>query len=179
MPKNGELSPAGKKRCNHRKATFKSTSVLKIRSLSVSAKAIVQECWRCSDRTRYNLNLYEQPIPAGFPSPADDHLQEKLDLNKHLIKHPAATFFVKVTGHSMLGAGIHDGDMLIVDRSLEPTHGRIIIAVINGELTVKRLQIERDRILLVAENLEYPPIQVQEMDEMLVWGVVVTVIHMV
>jgi DNA polymerase V len=178
---SGSSHAASIKRRRIPKANRPPTSPIPLRSLpSLSLiEAIVRECWRCSDRTHYCLNLYQQPIPAGFPSPADDYLQEKLDLNKHLIKHPAATFFVKVTGYSMVGAGIHDGDMLIVDRALEPTNGRIIIAVINGELTVKRLQIEPDRILLVAENLEYPPIQVQELDEMTVWGVVVTVIHMV
>ena len=86
-----------------------------------------------------SLPLYSSKVPAGFPSPADDHMEEKLDLNTHLVKHPTATFFVKASGDSMVGAGIHSGDILIVDRSLNPKSGKIVIAAIDGQLTVKRL----------------------------------------
>jgi DNA polymerase V len=89
--------------------------------------------------TPFLLNLFQQPVSAGFPSPAEDHIDQKLDLNRHFIKNPSATFYVRVNGDSMTGAGIHSGDMLIVDCSLEPVPGKVVIAVINGEHTVKRL----------------------------------------
>lgn len=116
-------------------------------------------------------------VKAGFPSPADDYLEQQLDLNEHLIQHPAATFFVRVDGDSMKGAGIHRGDILIVDRSLETTSGRIVIAVINGEFTVKRLRIENGSIQLEADNPQYPPIRIQNDWDFQVWGVVTYIIH--
>lgn len=88
-----------------------------------------------------SLPLFASRVPAGFPSPADDYIDQRLDLNEHLINHPAATFFVRVSGDSMTGASLHDGDLLIVDRALEPVDGRIVIAAVNGELTVKRLSL--------------------------------------
>src|SRR3989338_6758465 len=102
------------------------------------------------------LPLYSSSVRAGFPSPADDYIEKHLDLNNYLIKHPAATFLVRAQGDSMLNAGIHDGDILVVDRSLEPGHGRIVIAALNGELTVKRLYRHQGEVKLVAENPEYP-----------------------
>jgi DNA polymerase V len=101
----------------------------------------------------------------------------KLDLNRHYIKNPAATFYVRVSGASMTGAGIHNGDLLIVDRSIEPKPGRVVIAVINGEHTVKRLHREGDRLLLLAENADYAPIVVSELEELHIWGVVTCVLH--
>jgi DNA polymerase V len=127
--------------------------------------------------TRYRLNYFQQPVSAGFPSPAEDHVDGKLDLNQYYIKNPAATFFVRVSGDSMTGAGIHNGDLLIVDRSLEPMPGRVVIAVLNGEHTVKRLHREGDRLLLLAENANYPPIKVSELEELHIWGVVTCVLH--
>lgn len=123
------------------------------------------------------LPLYSSSVRAGFPSPADDDIEDRLDLNTHLIKHPAATFFVKACGDSMEGAGIFSGDMLIVDKSLEAVHGKIIIAALDGELTVKRL-FRRDGVVnLVAENPAYPPIDVSDSHEMVIWGVVTHIIH--
>jgi DNA polymerase V len=119
----------------------------------------------------------ESNIKAGFPSPADDFLQNRLDLNEHLVLHPAATFFVRVAGDSMAAAGISDGDILIVDRSLEPGDGRVVIAVVAGELMVKRLRRTEAGWLLAAENDAYPPIEIGEGDEFEVWGVVTNVIH--
>jgi DNA polymerase V len=127
--------------------------------------------------TRYRLRLFQHPVSAGFPSPSEDHLDGKLDLNRHYIKNPAATFFVRVTGDSMTGAGIHNGDLLIVDRSVEPTPGRVVIAVLNGEHTVKRLHREGDCLLLLAENADYLPIEVSEMEDLHIWGVVTCVMH--
>ncbi|VFQ42424.1 LexA family protein [Desulfoluna butyratoxydans] len=121
--------------------------------------------------------LFMSRVAAGFPSPAEDFVEGSLDLNEYLVRHPAATFFVRVTGDSMIGAGIHPEDLLIVDRSLEPTDRRVVIAVLNGELTVKRLRRQGDRIFLEAENDRYKPIEVTEANDFSVWGVVTSVIH--
>lgn len=125
----------------------------------------------------YQLPLYECAVAAGFPSPADGEMERKLDLNELLIKHPAATFFVRVAGSSMINAGIYHNDILVVDRSLEPAHGRIVIAAVNGELTVKRLFRSGKKIELVAENEGYPPIVINEETDLHIWGVVTNVIH--
>lgn len=114
---------------------------------------------------------------AGFPSPADDYLAGPLDLNAYLIKHPAATFLMRATGDSMRAAGIHPGDILVVDRSLEPSHGRIVIAAVEGQLTVKRLQMNQKGLMLLPENDAYTPISVDEEDGVEIWGVVTNVIH--
>lgn len=129
--------------------------------------------------TPQELGLFMVPVSAGFPSPAEEYLEGTLDLNKLLIRRPAATFFVRVVGDSMTGAGIHSQDLLVVDRSLEPTSGRVIIAVLNSELTVKRLQISPTGVYLVAENQLYQPIAVTEAMQFEVWGTVTYVIHSV
>ncbi len=118
-------------------------------------------------------------ISAGFPSPADDYMEMSIDLNRELVKNPAATFFVRVTGDSMTDTGIYDGDVLIVDRSLEVTGGRIVIAVIDGELVVKRLIKKAGKLILMPENPKYQPIIVTEDSDFLIWGVVTNVIHSV
>jgi len=123
------------------------------------------------------LPLFVCGVSAGFPSPADDYIGQQLDLNDLLIKNPAATFFVRVAGDSMSGVGINDADLLVVDRSLTPGPGRIIIAAVNGELTVKRLVKTRDSWRLVAENPDYAPIEITEDLSCVVWGVVTSVIH--
>ena len=123
--------------------------------------------------------LFSTMVSAGFPSPADDYIEKNLDLNEHLIKHPAATFFVRVEGSSMVNAGVHSGDILIVDRSLEPADKKIIIAVINGELTVKRVRKHKDTLCLVPENDAFATITVTEEMGFQVWGVVTHVIHSV
>lgn len=125
----------------------------------------------------YRLPFYTHAISAGFPSPAEDDMEDKLDLNELLIKHPSATFFLKVSGSSMIKAGIHNHDILIVDRSIQPSDGKIVIASINGELTVKRLQCDGKKVMLVAENDDYPPIDITEDMELRFWGVVTNVIH--
>lgn len=125
------------------------------------------------------LPLYMSRIKAGFPSAADDHLEKHLDLNEYLIKHPAATFFVKVKGDSMTGAGIHSGDILIVDRSVEAKHRSIVVAVIDGEFTVKRLIKKKDASHLAAENPAYPAIEITPAMDFEIWGVVLHVIHCV
>ena len=127
--------------------------------------------------TRYALPIFLGRLPAGFPSPADDYLEGKLDLNRHLIKHPAATFFVRVTGDSMIGAGIHSGDLLVVDRSLEPADKNVVVAVLDGELTVKRLFKQNGVLRLLPENLNYQPIEITAQQTIEIWGVVTSVIH--
>jgi DNA polymerase V len=127
--------------------------------------------------SKMELPLFASKVSAGFPSPADDYLECKLDLNTHLIQHPSATFFVKASGDSMKNAGIQSGDMLIVDRSLEPTHGKIVIAAIQGELTVKRLYRHNERVTLMPENPNYVPIDITDEEEVVIWGVVTHVIH--
>ncbi|OGV47931.1 MAG: peptidase S24 [Lentisphaerae bacterium GWF2_52_8] len=127
--------------------------------------------------TRVGRPLYLSKIRAGFPSPADDYIDKKLDLNEYLVKHPAATFYVKVEGNSMVDAGIRSGDILIVDRALEVADGKIIVAVLNGEFTVKRIKKKRSQLFLMPENPDYPPIEVKKDSDFKVWGVVTAVIH--
>ncbi|MGW8286687.1 MAG: LexA family protein [Desulfobulbales bacterium] len=121
--------------------------------------------------------LFLSEVSAGFPSPADDYLDRKLDLNEHLIKNPAATFFVRVAGDSMTDAGINDNDILVVDRSLEPCTGSIVIAVVNGELTVKRLLKDKNSCRLIAENADYPDLEIDEEMGLEIWGVATYAIH--
>lgn len=115
--------------------------------------------------------LYGSAVPAGFPSPADDHIQNPLDLNEYIIKHPASTFFVRVSGDSMKDAGISPGDILAVDRSLNPSHGKIVIAILDGELTVKKLQT-LGGVKLKAENPRYQDIIISSESDLQIWGVV-------
>ncbi|MEA3334107.1 MAG: translesion error-prone DNA polymerase V autoproteolytic subunit [Pseudomonadota bacterium] len=121
--------------------------------------------------------LFLAPVSAGLPSPADDYIEHQLDLNKHLIQHPAATFFVKVKGDSMIEAGIHSGDILIVDRALEATDKKVVIAIIDGELTVKRIRIAEGKIFLLPENRDYNPTEITSAMSFEIWGVVTNVIH--
>jgi DNA polymerase V len=125
------------------------------------------------------LALFIAPVAAGFPSPADDYVECGLDLNQHLVKHPAATFFVRVRGQSMVEAGIHDGDLLVVDRALEARDGSVVIAVLNGELTVKRIRRLNGQLLLCPENADYLPIAVPPESDVQIWGLVVYAIHQV
>ena len=123
------------------------------------------------------LELYQSSVSAGFPSPADDYVDVKLDLNKYLIKHPSATFYVRVKGNSMINANIHDGDLLIVDKSKIPQNNDIAICVIDGDFTVKRLKMQGDDIFLIPENPDYQPIKVVDGNNFQVWGVVSYIIH--
>ena len=125
------------------------------------------------------LPLFTGKVAAGFPSPADDYVEKTLDLNELLVQKPAATFFVRAEGESMLGAGIHPNDILVVDRSVEPVPGKIVICALNGELTVKRLQNHGGNLVLAAENPTYSDIPIHEEIDMIIWGVVTSVIHSV
>ncbi len=132
-------------------------------------------CYNCE--TRLKRPLIGSEIAAGFPSPAQDYIEESLDLNQHLISHPTATYFVKVEGYSMVNASIYPGDILIVDRSLEPAHKKIVIAVVDGELTVKRLFREKNKWFLAPENPEYKPLEITGDMSFKIWGVVTYAIH--
>ncbi len=124
-----------------------------------------------------SIPLFLSPVKAGFPSPAEDYMEKKLDLNEHLIAHPAATFFVKVEGESMIQAHIFPGDILIVDRSLNPEDKKIVIAIIDGEFTVKRIRFKNDSVFLEAENSSFPPIQIDPNSDFQIWGIVTYIIH--
>ncbi len=123
------------------------------------------------------LPLFIARVSAGFPSPADDFIDKNLDLNEFLIKHPAATFFVRVAGNSMINAGIRDGDLLIVDKALEPADNKIVVAALNGELTVKRIRKIKNKLFLAPENHDYQPIEIEPEAQFEVWGVVTHVIQ--
>jgi len=139
--------------------------------------SMIQEILEYVQTNGYKLPLFTSAVQAGFPSPADDYMEGKLDLNKHLIKHPTATFFVRAAGESMIKVGIHHGDILIVDRSLEAKHGKIIIAAVDGELTVKRLYKSSKGTYLMPENDQYKPIKITDINDVVIWGVVTNVLH--
>jgi DNA polymerase V len=128
------------------------------------------------DAPLIELPLYEALVPAGFPSPADDYIDLKLDLNSYLVKRPCSTYYAKVSGDSMIGAGILDGDMIVVDRSQFPTSEKIVVVAVNGEITVKRIQYKDDKIHLCPENEKYQPI-VLESENFEFYGVVIGIIR--
>jgi len=119
----------------------------------------------------------EGHVPAGFPSPAQDYSATQIDLTKLLIKDELSTFIVRVSGDSMEGAGIYDGDELIVDRGIEPRDGHVVIAIVDGEMTVKRLRVTATGVILQAENAAYPDVQVAELSELMIWGVATRCLH--
>lgn len=118
------------------------------------------------------LPLYLCSVKAGFPSPADDFLEARIDLNQQLVPHPSATYFLRVQGYSMKNAGIFPGDLLLVDVSIEPKDGMIVVAVIDGLLTLKRLSRKNGRCILMADNPDFPPIEIPDDSDFKVWGVV-------
>ena len=127
--------------------------------------------------TSMPLTLFATRVAAGLPTPADDYAERQLDLNRYLVKRPATTFYVRVSGDSMIDAGIYPDDILIVDRSLEPVHGKIVIAVVNGELTVKRLHIRAGALRLVPENQRHTPIEITDETDFSIWGIVTGAVH--
>jgi SOS-response transcriptional repressors (RecA-mediated autopeptidases) len=129
------------------------------------------------DEAREGSPLYLCPIPAGWPSPAEDYIEDTLDLHKFAVRNEAATFFLRASGDSMIGAGILDGDILVVDRSISPVSGKIVIAAIDGELTVKRLSKKGKRLLLIPENPNYEPIDITHHEDTRIWGVVTFALH--
>ena len=123
------------------------------------------------------VKLYLNSVCAGFPSPANDYLEGEVDLNRYLIKNPLATFIVKSQGNCMLQAGIHSGDLLIVDRSIKPKNNSIIIASIDGDLTVKRIKISGKNFLLSSDNKYYGNVKINNESDIFIWGIVTKVIH--
>ena len=123
--------------------------------------------------------LIEEGISAGFPSPADDFKEIRISLDRELVKNRDATFYARVSGESMVGAGLNDGDLLVIDRSLNPENGKIAVCLIDGEFTVKRIKKEKDRIYLIPENKKYKRIEIKEENELIIWGVVEYVIKKV
>ena len=125
---------------------------------------------------RLEAILINAGISAGFPSPAGDFKQERISLDKELIKNKEATFFARVSGESMINAGLEDGDLIVIDRSLEPKNNKIAVCFIDGEFTVKRLQVKKNKIWLKPENTNYKAIEVKEDNELIIWGIVTNVI---
>ena len=130
-----------------------------------------------STTKRFRIPLLNDSVSAGFPSPADDYTEENIDLNEHLISNPFSTFFLRVKGDSMINAGIKDKDLIIVDKSLIAKPGNIIIAMIDGEFTIKRLSIKNDELYLKAENNNYPDFRFKNHIDVQIWGVVIYSIH--
>ncbi|GGY13217.1 LexA family protein [Paludibacterium paludis] len=131
------------------------------------------------DLDAMSLPLFASRVPAGAPVAGDDMKEADIDLNEHLVARPDSTFMVTVRGQSMRDAGIQDGDLLLVDRSIEPKSGKVVVAVLDGDVTVKRLDVTGDRVRLLPENPEYSPIDVPPDSSFLIWGVVTRVIHTV
>jgi len=127
--------------------------------------------------TEYELPLAEVSVQAGFPSPAEDYVEDRIDLNEELIEHPAATYFVRASGRSMVDAGIHDGDILVVDRAVEPDDGHVVVAAVDGELAVKRLRRADGEVWLAAENENFEDLPVTALNDVTVWGVVTHAVH--
>ena len=123
--------------------------------------------------------LAEEGISAGFPSPADDFKETRISLDRELVKNKEATFYARVSGDSMIGAGLDDGDLLIIDRSLNPENGKIAVCLVDGEFTVKRIKKEKKKLYLIPENKKYKPIELKEENELIIWGVVEYVIKKV
>ena len=126
---------------------------------------------------KFKIPLLNDSVSAGFPSPADDYTEENIDLNEHLISNPFSTFFLRVKGESMINAGIKDKDLIIVDKSLIAKPGDIVIAMIDGEFTIKRLSIKNDELYLKAENHNYPDFSFKNHIDVQIWGVVIYSIH--
>jgi DNA polymerase V len=126
--------------------------------------------------TELALPLLSVGISAGFPSPALDFIDLTIDLNNHLIKHPSATFYGRIKGHSMSDAGINDGDLLVIDKSIEPQDGKIAVCFIDGEFTIKRIKLDKNICWLMPANKNYEPIKVTPDNDFLIWGIVIHVI---
>jgi len=138
---------------------------------------VPDEVFRPGTSKKEKLSLYIDRVPAGFPSPAEDFVDKELDLNDYLIGNKSATFLVKVEGRSMENAGIFDGDVIVVDRSLDPENGKVVLGVLNGEFTVKRLSIQKNKLKLLPENPDFLPIDVSEEMDFKIWGVVTFSLH--
>jgi len=135
------------------------------------------EFYSAETESKLKIPLIESQVSAGFPSPAEDYTDLPIDLNEFLIKHPSATFYVRVKGNSMEGAGIQNGDLLIVDRAEEPRNKSIVLGIINGEFTVKRIMKKGNDLYLTPDHPDYTPIKIDDDMDFQVWGVVTYVVH--
>lgn len=129
-----------------------------------------------AEEKKHHIPLANTGVSAGFPSPADDFKELRISIDQEVVKNEEATFYARVAGQSMQGAGLDDGDLLVIDRSKEPLDNAVAVCFIDGEFTVKRLKVEADCIYLMAENPNYPPIKVTEDNELIIWGVVTYVV---
>ena len=139
-------------------------------------KTELLEFYTASTDASVEIPVFEGGVSAGFPSPAQDFSEHSIDLNLALLKNPASTFFSRVSGDSMKDLGIHDGDLLVVDKSLEPVDEKIAVCYIDGDFTLKKIKIEKDVVWLVPGNENYEPIKVTEENNFVVWGIVTFVI---
>lgn len=171
MPRGGKRAGAGRPKGSGKYS--ESTRAIRV------PESMVERILEYAHSGGFKLPLYGGKVAAGCPAPTDDYIEGMLDLAEHLIHDPAATFFVRVTGYSMINAGIHPDDILVVDRSLEARHGKIIIAAVDGELTVKRLDKKGGHIRLLPENDDFAPIEIAPEETLHIWGVVTNVIHTV
>lgn len=130
------------------------------------------ELFRTEEQSKHFITISDSPARAGFPSPADDHLENKLDLNKVLVKNPATTFFAKVKGNNMNGEGIEDGDMLIIDKSVDPYENCLAVCFLEGNFTLKRVKLEGNNVFLMPSNPKYKPIRVSRENDFYIWGIV-------
>jgi len=132
-----------------------------------------------SPRDVSEVIYFDTGISAGFPSPADDFMQQRLSLDSELVKNKEATFFARVTGQSMIDAGLNDNDLLVIDRSLSPSNNRIAVCFLDGEFTVKRLKVKKGEVWLQPENKDYKPIKITQENDFIIWGIVTNVIKKV
>lgn len=130
------------------------------------------ELFSPEEKSTISVTLSETPVHAGFPSPADDHLESKLDLNKALVKNPAATFFARVKGESMVGEGVDDGDILVIDKSVDPYENCLAVCYLEGEFTLKRVKVDGDNLLLIPANPKFKTIKVSRENDFYIWGIV-------
>ncbi len=137
----------------------------------------IEAMYKPNRQSSPTVPLFLEAVAAGFPSPATDYVDEELDLNQYLIEHPDDTLFLRASGESMIGAGIYPGDLLIVDRAIAPRNNSVVVALVDGEFTVKRMQRQNDRVVLVPENPDYEPLEITEAMDFQVWGVVTNTIH--
>lgn len=169
MPRGGKRSGAGRPKGTGKYS--ESTRAIRV------PESMVERILEFARSGGFKLPLYGGKVAAGCPAPTDDYIEGMLDLSEHLIHDPASTFFVRVTGYSMINSGIHPDDILIVDRSLEARHGKIVIAAVEGELTVKRLYKKQGQVRLMPENDDFEAIEIGAEETLHIWGVVTNVIH--
>lgn len=126
--------------------------------------------------TQRAVHYAQEGISAGFPSPAEDFKEARISIDQEVVKNETATFYARVSGDSMQGAGLDDGDLLVIDRSLQPQHDKIAVCFIDGEFTVKRLKVDKDAVYLMPENKKYKPIKITEENQLVIWGIVTYVV---